>query len=90
MSRAYVKTGEDAGRPLRLGGLANIYASPVAADGRIYVTDLDGATLVFTAEAEPEMLALNRLGDSFSASAAIVSDAIYLRGDRFLYCIGEE
>ena len=90
MSRVDVKTGKDDGGPFRLGGLANIYASPVAADGRIYVTDLDGATLVFTDNAQPEMLSRNRLGDSFSASPAVAGDAIYLRGSRFLYCLAND
>ena len=90
MSRVDAKTGQDKGGPFRLGRLGNVYSSPVAADGRIYVTDLAGATLVFTAAAEPRMLALNRLGDSFSASPAVAGDAIYLRGNRFLYCVAEE
>lgn len=90
ISRVDARTGEEDGGPFRLGGLANIYASPVAAAGRIYVTDLDGATLVFTDAAQPKMLAVNQLGDRFSASAAVVGDAIYLRGERFLYCLANE
>ena len=36
---------------------------------------------------EFELLARNELEDSFSASPAIVGDALYLRGERRLYCI---
>ena len=35
-----------------------------------------------------EILAVNRLEDTFSASPAIVGDEIYLRGQRYLYAIG--
>jgi len=38
--------------------------------------------------AEPEVLAQNLLDDSFSASAALVGDEMYLRGEEHLYCIG--
>ncbi len=32
-------------------------------------------------------ITLNKLDDRFSASAALVGDAIFLRGEKFLYCI---
>jgi outer membrane protein assembly factor BamB len=73
--------------PVRLGKVRNVFASPVAAAGRIYIASRDGATLVARAGSEFEPLATNELDDSFSASPAIVGDALYLRGDRFLYKI---
>ena len=90
MSRVAAVDGKEPKGPFRLGGVGNVYASPVAADGRIYVTDLEGATLVLSAESEPRMLARNVLKESFSASAAIVGEELYLRGESFLYCLGEE
>ena len=48
LSRVDAKTGEDRPGPVRLDGIDNVYASPVAAAGRIYVTDLDGATMVMS------------------------------------------
>ena len=83
------KTGDEPSGPFRLGAVFNIYSSPVAATGRIYVTDRNGKTLVISNDAEPRALALNELEDRFSASAALVGDAIFLRGEKFLYCIGE-
>jgi hypothetical protein len=76
--------------PLRL---ANLYASPVAAAGRVYLTDLGGATLV--AEHAPltqtaRVLALNQLEDSFSASVAVVGGEPALRGERRRYCIASD
>ena len=88
MSRLDPATGEEATGPFRLPGLGNVYASPVSAAGRIYVTDLEGTTLVLRAGPEPEVLATNRLDDSFSASAALAGDELFLRGMRHLYCIG--
>ncbi len=91
LSRADTKTGAERGRPMRLPGMRAIYASPVGAADRIYITDLEGATLVLSHEPdEPKILARNVLNDSFSASAALVGDAIYFRGRRSLYCIAED
>ena len=89
LSRVDRATGEEAGRAWRLPQVRNVYASPVAAAGRIYVTDLDGTTVVLQDAAEPRVLATNRLNDVFSASAAIAGDALFLRGERFLYCLSE-
>ncbi len=88
MTKVTAKTGEEKVGPFRLGGLRNIYASPVAANNAIYVTDLEGATVVFSNDEIPRMISLNRLDENFSASAAIANDEIFLRGKRFLYCIG--
>ena len=88
LSRVNAKTGDEPSGPFRLGSVFNIYSSPVAAAGRIYVTDRNGKTLVMSNAAEPKALMLNKLDDRFSASAALVGDAIFLRGEKFLYCIG--
>ena len=90
LSRVNAKTGDEPSGPFRLGSVFNIYSSPVAAAGRIYVTDRNGKTLVMSDDAEPKALTLNKLDDRFSASAALVGDAIFLRGEKFLYCIGNK
>jgi outer membrane protein assembly factor BamB len=90
LSRVDVQTGAEPVGPFRLGALRDIYASPVCANDRIYFTDLDGMTMVVQHGETPQPLATNRLNDSFSASAAIVGDAIYLRGKKSLYCLAEE
>ncbi|MFP6897782.1 MAG: PQQ-binding-like beta-propeller repeat protein [Roseibacillus sp.] len=83
------KTGKEVYARARLTGIRNVYASPVAAQGRIYITSLEGITLVFSAGANPEALSQNVLDDSFSASAALVGKEFILRGDKSLYCITE-
>ncbi len=87
MSRLELVSGKDAGGPYRLSGLRDIYASPVGAADRLYVTDRSGLTLVFSAEPEPRLLGSNRLEDSFSASAVLVEKRMLLRGEKYLYCL---
>ena len=89
LTKLDAKSGVEGAGPFRLGALRNIYASPVGASNRIYITDLDGATQVISHAKIPRTLAINELDDSFSASAAIVGDQILLRGNKFLYCIAE-
>ena len=89
LSRVDSSTGEDRPGEMRLPEITNVYASPVAAAGRVYITDQDGATLVLSDGNAPETLALNRLDDRFSASAAVVGRELFLRGERYLYSLGE-
>jgi len=85
------KTGQFPGEPLRLEGIRDfIFSSPVGAAGRIYVTARDGNTVVLRHDKDNATLAVNHLDDSFSASAALVDKELYLRGEKFLYCIAEK
>jgi outer membrane protein assembly factor BamB len=84
-----VKTGKPVIERERLQGLTEIYASPTAAAGRIYITDRDGTTLVLKAGDKLEVLAKNRLDDPVDASPVIVGKQLFLRGQKYLYCIEE-
>jgi len=75
--------------PTRLEGIKNIYASPVAAQNRIYISGRDGTTTVLEKGPELKVLAQNKLDDKIDASAAIVGGDLYLRGHEFLYAIGK-
>ncbi len=90
MTRVHGPSGKDQPGTIRLGHLGNIYASPVAANGNIYVTDLAGTTMVLSNEPTSKLVAVNRLDEPVSASAAIEGDEIFLRGETHLYCIGEK
>ncbi|MCH7870939.1 MAG: hypothetical protein IID33_04490 [Planctomycetes bacterium] len=57
---------------------------------RVYIVDRNGTTVVIKRGGEFELLARNRLDDSFSASPAVVGKELYLRGERNLYCIAED
>jgi outer membrane protein assembly factor BamB len=72
---------------LRLKG--PIDASPIAADGRIYVVNEKGLTQVIQLGEQPEIIAENNLADDILATPAIANGAIFLRSDKMLYCIGK-
>tara|TARA_R110002096_G_scaffold159011_10_gene324657 strand:- start:2948 stop:4252 length:1305 start_codon:yes stop_codon:yes gene_type:complete len=87
LSRVVAETGEEATGPFRIPGMREVYASPVAAKGRLYFVDRSGATLVLSSDPEPKPLALNQLDDRFSATPALSGDMLILRGERHLYGI---
>ena len=74
----------------RLDGLSNIYASPVAAEGRIYFTGRDGTTLVLQRSKQLKVLARNDLDDEFDASPALAGNDLFLRGSGSLYCVSKD
>lgn len=67
----------------RIGG--TYYASPLAADGRIYFFDAAGTTTVIKPGIRFEVLAINKLDEKTMASPAVVDKAIYLRTASRLY-----
>ncbi len=90
LSRIEATTGKERLGPFRLDAIYDVYASPVAAAGRVYVTDRRGMTMVISHdEKDPRVLARNQLDDGFSASAALVGRELFLRGERYLYCLAE-
>ena len=54
-------------------------ASPVWADGKIYLTSRNGKITVVRAGRQFEILAQNDLGEEITASPAIADGTIYLR-----------
>ena len=80
------KTGKEQYRH-RIGGDCN--SSPIASDGRIYVSNNEGRTFVVRAGTKFESLAMNDLGERITASPAISGSHLIYRTDSHLYCIGE-
>ena len=89
LTRLHATTGEEPSGPFRVGRMNEIYASPVSAAGRIYVTDRSGMTAVMSTAEQPERIAFNRLNDRFNASAALSGKQMFLRGEKFIYCLEE-
>jgi len=83
------KNGEVYYSNKRLEGFGNIYSSPVSVQDRVYITSLTGNTFVIKQGPEFEILAKNKLDDSFSASLVVIDNILYLRGNKYLYCISE-
>ena len=84
------KTGETHLDRERLRDVSNVYSSPVGAGGKVYITGRNGVTLVLKRSKKLEILAQNKLSDRLDASPALAGNQLYLRGRRFLYCIGEK
>jgi len=63
-------------------------ASPVLADGRLYVTNEDGLTSVFKAGPKFELLAENDLGEYCLSSPAVSGGQLFIRTSNHLYCVG--
>ena len=83
------KTGKVLIDRVQLPGVRSFYASPVAADGRIYLVDREGATLVIEQADKLKVLATNKLDDGIDASPVLVGKQLLLRGEKFLWCIEE-
>lgn len=67
---------------------ARYRASPLFADGKIYLTARDGVVTVVKAGPTFQVLAENKLSDQISACPAVADGRIYIRGFKSLYAIG--
>ena len=70
-----------------LPGISN-WASPIATASRIYFASA-GKTVVVKPGPVFEKLATSDLGDENAASPAVSGGLLFLRGQRYLYCIGK-
>jgi outer membrane protein assembly factor BamB len=67
----------------RVGG--NFSASPLLAEGRLYLSNEEGKTTVIEAARQYKVLAQNTLPDGFMASPAVAGKALFLRTRTHLY-----
>jgi outer membrane protein assembly factor BamB len=83
-----VKTGDEVYRQ-RLPEIGSGYsASPVAADGKIYLSNEDGEMLVVRAGRTFEHIATNSMGEPLMATPALSNGVMYVRSSRTLFAIG--
>ncbi len=75
----------------RVPDFANIYASPVLADGKIYAVSREKGAVVLAAGDKFKELGRGRLDDSsvFDGTPVPSDGKLLIRSDRFLYCIGK-
>ncbi len=73
----------------RLGTASGFTSSPVAAGGRLYITNEDGHTFVLRQGKEYKVLAENDLGEPVMASPAIADGVLYIRGGQHLFAIAQ-
>ncbi len=83
-----LKTGKEIYGRQRLRP-ATYSSSPVLADGKIYVSNEDGVTVVVKAGPTFQVLAENDFDDYTLSSPAISEGQIFLRTATQLYCIGK-
>ena len=75
------------------GGGGDDYASPVAANGKIYIMTNAGTVHVIEAGPELKVLATNDMSfdsSGFGATPAISDGCLFLRSNTHLYCVGAE
>jgi outer membrane protein assembly factor BamB len=80
------RTGERVWRK-RLGG--NLWGSILLADGKLYVSNLEGDTFVVRAGPKFQLIAKNSIGEPTYAALAVSQGELFLRTYQHLYCIGQ-
>jgi outer membrane protein assembly factor BamB len=84
------KTGQPNYQQERIDAIGNYYASPVAADGRVYFASLNGRVTVLAAGGEmPKVLHRADFGERISATPALVENVLYLRTATAMYAFGK-
>ena len=80
------ETGESIFEPQRLP-VGNIYSSPVAANGKVYVTGRGGKTVVLDDAVTFNIVSTNDVGEPVDATLALAGEDIFIRGKDHLFCI---
>jgi outer membrane protein assembly factor BamB len=70
------------------GALGGYSASPVAAEGKIFLLSEEGKLAVLRAGRDWDVLAVNDLAEGSFATPALSAGRIYVRTDEALYCFG--
>ena len=73
----------------RLPGVTSGFsASPVVADGKLYLSSEDGDVFVVRAASKFEVIATNPMGQPLMATPAITDGLLIVRGERDLFAVG--
>lgn len=68
------------------GAIDKYFASPVGADGKVWLVSQDGTVSVVSAKGEWEVMSVNALGSEVFATPAIADNKLYIRTQDTLYC----
>lgn len=82
-------TGEFHFRDQPLPGVRGIYASPIVANGHLYIVGREGTVMVLKDSTTFEPVATNTLSDRIDASPVALGRELFLRGHEYIYCISE-
>ena len=83
------KTGERVYQQRISETTSSYSASPVAANGKIYLSSEDGDIFVVKAGSKYELIATNPMGEVLMATPAISDGMIFVRGQHSVFAIGE-
>jgi hypothetical protein len=64
-------------------------ASPVATNGKVYLSGEDGLVFEMKVGDEPELIAVHEMGEPLMASPALSEGVMYLRGQSHLFAVGK-
>lgn len=85
------KTGKPVYEAERVKAGTRFYASPVAANGHIYLASLEGmVTVVVAGEDAPDVAHSVKLPEPVRATPALAHNTLYIRSDKFLYAFTEK
>ncbi|MGZ0165010.1 MAG: outer membrane protein assembly factor BamB family protein [Planctomycetales bacterium] len=82
------KGGESLYGPVRIQNAGNYFASPVLADGKIFVAGENGNVVVLRNSAELDILSVNDLGSPVLGTPAVADGTIYFRTRDGLLAVG--
>jgi outer membrane protein assembly factor BamB len=85
-----LQTGEEIYRQRLEPVGSGFSASPVAADGRIYLSSEDGDIIVIAAGREFKKIGANAMGDLVMATPALSDGVMYIRSQSSLFAIGKQ
>jgi outer membrane protein assembly factor BamB len=70
------------------GAIEDYYASPIGADGKVYIASEHGKVVVLRAAGDWEILAINEFDSAIYATPALDAGRMYVRTEDALYAIG--
>jgi outer membrane protein assembly factor BamB len=85
-----MRTGEILKQARLQDAPGDYYASPVAADGKIYAVSEEGKVVVVQAGAQWQVLQVNDMGDGSRGTPAIADSRLYIRTYGMLYCFAKK
>ncbi len=84
------KTGEEVWGRTRLRNFGDYYASPIAADGKIYIAGRNGFVVVIDDTPELNILAKNDVGGEILATPSVADGRLFIRTRDALFCFSDE
>lgn len=82
-----VETGEPFYEVTRVSKVSSTYASPVVANGHVYITGRSGRTVVIKDAEKFEIVSVNSVDEGVDATPAPVDGQLFIRGEKHLFCV---